>query len=150
MKKKVNMTGLLLLSATVLIALAISVGLIGEADRDELFVSYIETTMPKLASWEFDEYAMAMSERGLMAATEEQWERHLNKIAVLGTLESVGAPLLKNSRNMTPGEPGEVTYATCLVPLQFDTGPAHAVLGLEYSNEKVKINGVEYLSDVLL
>ena len=49
----------------------------------------------------------------------------------------------------TTAATGINTYATYLVPVEFDTGPAHVQLALVHHNDEVRINSIKFLSDAL-
>lgn len=73
---------------------------------------------------------------------------YLQKTSQLGELKLVGVPELKATSTSTTVAEGAATFATYLVPAEFDTGRAGIQLGLVHRNDEVRINSVKYLSDV--
>ena len=150
MKKFLKYLGFGILSV-VIFFVAIGIFLsAGSVDKKEVFVPFIKDSVPKLTTWKFEQYKLVMSEKGIEAATPEQWQLYLNKFEKLGTLQSVGEPVLENSKVASTIRTGTTTYAVYLVPLIFDTGEAHVRLGLNHNNGKAKIDSVRFLSDILL
>ncbi len=150
MKKFFKYLGFGLLSVVVFfVGLAIITSIVS-VDKEETFPPYISEAVPKLVTWDIDEYKLLMSKQGMEAATPEQWQLYLDLFKKLGHLKSVGEPELQNWKTASTLNDGVTTYAVYLVPLTFDTGEAHVQLGLQHNNDKVKINSVRFLSDVLL
>lgn len=150
MKKLLKYLGFGLLSVIIFFVAIFAITSVGGIDKEEVFVPFIESSVPKLSTWDIDTYKALMSEKGMEAATEKQWNLYLTKFSRLGTLKSVGIPELQNSQVMSTVATGTTTHAIYLVPLEFDTGSAHVQLMLQHNNDKVEINGVKYLSDLLL
>ena len=150
MKKFFKYLGFGLLSVVVFFIAVIVITSIGGINKEETFPPYIAEAVPKLTTWDIEQYKLLMSEQGMGAATPEQWELYLEMLKKLGHLQSVGVPELQNSRVASTVATGNTTYAVYLVPLTFDTGEAHVQLGLQYNDGKVEINSVRFLSDLLL
>jgi|TARA_Y100000296_G_scaffold79328_1_gene103094 hypothetical protein len=150
MKKFFKYLGFGFLSVVVFFLAVIAITSIGSIDKEETFPPYIYESVPKLTTWDIEQYKLLMSEEGIGAATPEQWELYLEMFKKLGQLQSVGVPELQNSRVASTVASGNTTYAVYLVPLTFDTGKAHIQLGLQHNDGKVEINSVRFLSDLLL
>ncbi|WP_211224925.1 hypothetical protein [Neptunomonas japonica] len=150
MKKFFKYLGFGVLSVVVFFVAIIVITSVGGIDKEETFPPYIEEAIPKLTTWEIEQYKLLMSKEGMEAATPEQWQLYLNMFKKLGTLQKVGTPELQNSRVASMTSSGTTTYATYLVPLTFDTGEAHVQLGLQHNSETIEINNVRFLSDLLL
>jgi len=118
-------------------------------DKEETFFPYIEAAVPKLATWDIDQYELLLSESGFESATPGEWQHFLGMFEKLGVLQEVGVPIIENYRVETKISSGSTTYATYLVPLIFDTGDAHIRLGLQHNSDKIEINSVRFLSDRL-
>lgn len=131
------------------VAIGIFVGVIS-VDKDKVFLPYIAEAVPKLTTWDIEQYRLLMSEQGMSAVTDEQWQLYLNVFKRLGQLQAVGEPALQNWKAASSVGTGNTTYAVYLVPLTFDTGPAHVELVLQHNNDKVEINSVRFLSDLLI
>ena len=123
---------------------------IGSVDKEKTFPPYIAEAVPKLTTWDIEQYKLLMSEQGMSAVSLEQWQLYLNLFSKLGQLEYVGEPALQNWKAASTVSTGNTTYAVYVVPLTFDTGPAHVELGLQHNSDKVEINSVRFLSDLLL
>ena len=150
MKKFFKYLGFGFLSVVVFFLAVIAITSIGSIDKEETFPPYIYESVPKLTTWDIEQYKLLMSEEGIGAATPEQWELYLEIFKKLGQLQSVGVPELQNSRVASTVASGNTTYAVYLVPLTFDTGKSHVQLGLQHNDGKVEINSVRFLSDLLL
>jgi len=149
MKKFFKYLGFGVLSVVVFFVAIIVITSIGGVDKKETFPPYIEEAVPKLATWDIDQYEILMSKKGFGSATPRDWQIYLDMFEKLGVLQKVGVPNLQNSRVESKVSSGSTTYATYLVPLIFDTGEAQVQLGLQYSSEKIEINSVRFLSDRL-
>ena len=150
MKKLFKILGFGLLSVVIFFVAIAAISMIGSVDKKEVLVPYIESAIPRLTTWNMSEYKALMTKQGLKGATPEQWELYLKMFSKLGTLESVGVPELQNWRTMSGIPNGKITYAVYLIPLVFDTGPAHVELGLQHNKNKTEINSVRFLSDLLI
>jgi hypothetical protein len=150
MKQFFKNLGFGLLSVVVFfIAIIVFTSIVG-INKEETFPPYIEEAVPKLATWDIEQYKLLMTQHGMESATPEQWQLYLQKLKKLGKLQSIGAPKLLKSRVATSLSRGNTTYAVYLVPLIFDTGKAHVQLGLQHNNGKVQIYSIRFLSDLLL
>ena len=150
MKKFLKYLGFGALSVvTFFIAIAIITS-VGSIDKEETFPPYIAEAVPKLTTWDIEQYKLLMSEQGMGAVTLDQWQLFLNLFSKLGQLEAVSEPALQNWKAASTINTGNTTYAVYLVPLTFDTGPAHVELGLQHNSDKVEINSVRFLADRLL
>lgn len=150
MKKFFKYLGFGVLSVVIFFVAIIAITSIGGINKEETFTPYIEEAIPKLTTWDIEQYKLLMSEQGMNAATPEQWVLYLNRFQKLGKLQSVGVPELENSKVTSTVSTGTTTYAEYLIPLTFDTGKAHVRLVLLHNDEKVEINSVRFLSDLLL
>ena len=150
MKKILKHLGFGLLSVVIFFLGIAIITSIGSVDKDETFPPYISEAVPKLTTWNIEQYKLLMSEQGMKSVSLEQWHLYLGMFKKLGQLESVGEPQLQNWRSASTVSSGNTTYAVYIVPLTFDTGEAHVELGLQYNDGKVEINNVRFLSDLLL
>ena len=150
MKKLFKILGFGLLSIVIFFVAIAAISMIGSVDKEEVLIPYIESAIPRLTTWDISEYKTLMSEDGFNGITPEQWDLYLKLFTKLGTLESVGTPELQNWRTMSGIPNGKTTYADYLIPLAFDTGPAHVELGLKHNKNKTEINSVRFLSDLLI
>ena len=149
MKKFFKYLGFGLLSVVLFF---IGIGIIssvGGIDNEEVFHPYIDTTLPKLATWDVSQYKVAMSQQGFDAITADKWELYLAKMSALGELRSIAGPELERSSVMSSIRSGKTTHAIYLVPVVFSTGNAHVRLGLQHNDGEVEINSISFLSDIL-
>ena len=149
MNKFFKYLGFGLVSVVIYYVAIASITRIGSVDADETFPPYISAAIPKLTTWDIEQYKLLMSERGMNAVTPARWQLYLDTFKKLGQLQSVGEPILQNWYAALTINAGITTYAVYIVPLSFDTGPAHVELGLQHNNDKIEINNVKFLSDLL-
>tara|TARA_R110002072_G_scaffold205915_1_gene363714 strand:- start:671 stop:1126 length:456 start_codon:yes stop_codon:yes gene_type:complete len=150
MKKFFKYLGFGLLSVIVFFIGVALITSIGSVDKEKTFPPYIAESVPKLTTWDIEQYKLLMSKQGMESATPEQWQLYLDMFKKLGQLQSIGEPELQNWKTASTVGTGNTTYAVYLVPLTFDTGEAHVQLGLQHNSGKVEINSVRFLSDLLL
>lgn len=140
-----GISGTFVLIAVIMVAGTLFFGI----DKEEVFVPYIESTVPQLMTWDVNKYEVHMSKKGFETSTREQWILFLKSSSRLGTLQSIGDIEFMNSKSMYRLTSGLTTYATYRVPITMDTGLAHVILNLQHNDEKVEINGFKFLSDLL-
>ena len=122
-----------------------------QAKPSETFIPFIEQNMPEIAKWDKAVFERLMSEDAFKSITPEQWELYLNKVSSLGNLESVGQLTLENSGSVSSFSNGTKSTVVYLVPLNFNTGPAHAKIVLVHTKDLgVKIQHIKFLADRLL
>ena len=123
---------------------------VNSADTEEVLEPYLAEVVPQIATWDQAVYKKLFSEEAFKSATPEQWELYLNKSSsALGTFIEMGKPELKGFKTMSSIGGPSITYATYFVPVTFDTGLAHFRIGLQASEDKVEISGVQILSDLM-
>lgn len=86
------------LSVAVFFVAIIVITSIGGVDKEEAFPPYIEETIPKLTTWDIDQYELLMSKKGFESATSGEWQIYLDMLEKLGILQKTGVPKLQNSR----------------------------------------------------
>jgi hypothetical protein len=139
MNKLVKQIGFGLIGAALGTAAIVVAQSASSGSSTDVFVPYIESTLPKLATWDINQYKAEMSLEGLQAATDDRWNKYLAKYSKLGKLKMIGKPELKS--NLAKGS---TTHAVYVVPLEFEAGPAQVQLMLQYRNNKVAIDGIIY------
>ena len=150
MKKIFKYLGFGILSVIIFFIAIIIISNIGGINEEETFPPYIAEVLPKLTTWDIEQYRLFISKKGMEASTPEHWKLYINKVKKLGTLKEAGVPEFQNSKVSSTVRTGTTTYAVYLVPLTFDTGLAHVQLGLQHNDGKVEINSIRFLSDLLL
>lgn len=124
---------------------------INKADPAETFIPFIKENMPEVAKWDLAVFKKLMTEEALGTATPEQWQMYIKKVSTLGKLESIGPFTLENSYSTTSISGNTKSTIVYLVPLNFDTGLAHARIILVHTEESgVKIQHIKFLADRLM
>jgi len=116
MKQFLKYLGVGILSVIIFV---VGIGVIknfGGIDKDEIFIPYIQESVPKLTTWDIEEYKLLMSEQGINSATPKQWALYLNTFKKLGTLKSVGTPELEKSHVSASIKNGTTTHAIYIIP----------------------------------
>lgn len=149
MKKFLKYLGFGLLSVFLCFIGIITITTIFKPDHKEVFEPFIQEAIPRLASWDIQEYQSIMSTEGYQSATEEQWHHILQMFAKLGTYQQCLEPELLSTKTFINTKSGIITHAVYQVPILFDTGLAHVKLSLLYDDGEVKAHGIKYLSDLL-
>lgn len=149
MTKFFKYLGFGVLSIVVFFVAIFVIASIGGVDTEDTFPPYIEEAVPKLTTWNVEQYNLLMSQQAKESATPEQWQLYMDMYTKLGELESIGLPELQNSEVEFNLDTGRTTYAVYLVPLSFDTGEAHVQLGLLHNDGRIEINSVRFHSDLL-
>ncbi|MGF1689161.1 hypothetical protein L4C36_21240 [Photobacterium japonica] len=111
---------------------------------------FLAEAIPKLTEWEKTHYQTFMSEKAFGELNSEQWDLLLIKLSSLGQLETVGKEKLIKIKTLSPIGRSSITYVYYRVPVAFSTGRAHIELGLQLSENKLEINRINFLSDILL
>ena len=150
MKKFFKYLGFGVLSIVLFLIAIVVIIRSGSIDEEETFPPYIAASVPRLATWDIEQYKLLMSDEALEAVTQEQWRLLMKNFKTLGALQQVGTPEHQDSRVITRISSGTTTYAMYQVPLTFDTGEAHVQLGLQYNSGKIQIYSIHFLSDLLL
>ncbi len=150
MKKIFKYLGFGFLSVVIFFIGVVVITSINTVDKEAVFEPYIVKAIPMLTTWEQSAFQELMSEDGFKGATPEQWTLYLNKLAKLGEFQSIGKAELQNWKTLSPIGSPSVTYAVYQVPITFSTGLAHVQFALQSSEDKVEINSVKFLSDILM
>ena len=150
MKKVLKYLGIGILSVVIFfVGIAIFTSS-NSVNHEQVFVPYIEKIIPELTTWEQEAYKTHMSKKAFEGATKAQWNLYLSKLSQLGSLQSIGLPELQQSKTFSSMSGSTTTYAVYLVPVTFDTGLAHVQLSIESKDDKIQINSVKFLSDILM
>ncbi|OEG75066.1 hypothetical protein BEL05_12170 [Shewanella colwelliana] len=91
-----------------------------------------------------------MTQDAYNIAKPEQWDLYIKKLSTLGSLKSFEQAELQNWHSTASIGSASATYATYIVPMAFDTGPAHLTLTLVSSNDKTLIRSIKFSSDILM
>lgn len=150
MKRFFKYLGFGFLSVVIFFIGVVVITSINTVDKEAVFEPYIAKAIPMLTTWEQSSFQELMSEDGFKGATPEQWTLYLNKLSKLGEFQSIGKAELQNWKTLSPIGSPSVTYAVYQVPITFSTGLAHVQFALQSSEDKVEINSVKFLSDILM
>jgi hypothetical protein len=96
-----------------------------KADRyEETAVPYLESALPKLTSWQYEQLKPMLSPAARLDFENEKLQAAYRSFSQLGQLKSIGKPQYISNRNDTSKALGDFEIINYQVPLQFDSGPA--------------------------
>ncbi len=96
-----------------------------KADRyDETAIPYLESTLPKLTSWEYEQLKPLLSPAARQDFENEEVQAAYRGFSRLGRLKSMEKPQYVADRFDTSEELGDIELVDYKVALQFDSGPA--------------------------
>jgi hypothetical protein len=96
-----------------------------KADRyQETAVPYLESALPKLTSWQYEQLKPLLSPTARLDFENEKLQAAYRLFSKLGQFKSMGKPQYITYRNDTSKELGDIEVIDYQVPLQFDSGPA--------------------------
>jgi hypothetical protein len=119
----------------------------GAIEEEEVFIPFIEASVPKLVPWDLEQYKKLLSDKGYSAVSDEEWVKYLQIMSKLGDLITVGNPEKKEWKRSLMFPTGFTHYATYEILAEFETGPARISLMLNH-NDETKIDGVGFYSDI--
>jgi len=96
-----------------------------KADRyEETAIPYLESAMPKLASWQYDQLRPLLSPAARLDFENEKVRAAYQSFSRLGQYQSMEKPRYTASRADSSQELGDIELIEYQVALQFDSGPA--------------------------
>ncbi len=96
-----------------------------KADRyDETAIPYLESALPRLTSWEYEQLRPLLSPSALQDFENEKVRAAYNAFSRLGQLRSMEKPQYVASQSDSSDELGELEIVGYKVILQLDSGPA--------------------------
>lgn len=96
-----------------------------KADRyEETVVPYLESALPKLTSWQYEQLKPLLSPTARKDFENEKLRTAYLLFSQLGQLKSMGKPQYITDRFDSSTELGDIEIIDYQVPLQFDSGPA--------------------------
>ena len=111
----------LMLAGLVLYALWFGI----KADRfDETAIPYLESAMPMLTSWQYEQLKPLLSPGARLDFENEKVRSAYQAFSQLGQLRSMDRPRYIASQKGSSKELGDVDVVEYQVTLQFDSGPA--------------------------
>lgn len=96
-----------------------------KADRyDETAIPYLESALPLLASWEYEQLKPLLSSRARLDFENQGVQAAYRNFSRLGQLKSMEKPRFVANRFDSSEELGDIEIVDYQVPVQFDSGPA--------------------------
>ena len=150
MKTFFKVVGIICTVIVALLIVLIVTASMSSTGADERFKPFIKETIPKLATWDRQPYQALMTEEGFGALNDNQWNLYLSKVSRLGDLVSIGEPEQQSIVSSSRTGSGSSVTAEYLVPVEFDTGPAHITLRLIEQDDAIRVHYIKLHSDLLL
>ena len=91
---------------------------------EETAIPYLETVMPKLTSWQYDQLRPLLSPAARLDFENENVRAAYQSFGRLGQFQSMEKPRYTASRTDSSQEFGDIEVVDYQVALQFDSGPA--------------------------
>jgi len=96
-----------------------------KADRyEETAIPYLESVMPKLTSWQYDQLRPLLSPVARADFENKKLQAAYQSFSRLGRFQSMEKPRFTASRAESSEKSGDIELIDYQVALQFDTGPA--------------------------
>ena len=96
-----------------------------KADRyEETAIPYLESVMPKLTSWQYDQLRPLLSPAARLDFENEKVRAAYQSFSRLGQYQSMEKPRYKASRAESSEALGDIELIDYQAALQFDSGPA--------------------------
>ncbi|MCP4391779.1 MAG: hypothetical protein GY802_26020 [Gammaproteobacteria bacterium] len=112
-----------------------------KADRyDETAIPYLESALPRLTSWEYQQLRPMLSPRARLDFENEKVQAAYQAFSRLGQLKSMERPQFVANRFDSSDEMGDIEIVDYKVALRFDSGPAMIKLKLIADGESYFIH----------
>jgi hypothetical protein len=122
-----------------------------KADRyEETAVPYLESALPKLTSWNYEQLKPMLSPDAQLDFENEKLQAAYRLFSQLGELKSIGKPQYITDRNDTSKELGDIEIIDYQVPLQFDSGPAVIKIKLVADGKSYYIHRFGFQSEIFV
>ncbi len=96
-----------------------------KADRfEETAIPYLESAMPRLTSWKFEQLQPLLSPSARLDFENEKLRAAYQSFSKLGQFQSMDKPRYTASRDDSSKQLGDIEVVDYQVALQFDSGPA--------------------------
>jgi hypothetical protein len=120
-----------------------------KADRyEETAVPYLESALPKLTSWQYEQLKPMLSPAARLDFENEKVQAAYRLFSQLGQLKSMGKPQFIANRNDTSKALGDIEIIDYQVPLQFDSGPAVIKIKLAADGNSYYIHHFGFHSEI--
>jgi hypothetical protein len=120
-----------------------------KADRyEETVVPYLESALPKLTSWQYEQLKPLLSPTARKDFENEKLRTAYLLFSQLGQLKSMGKPQYITDRFDSSTELGDIEVIDYQVPLQFDSGPAVIKITLAADGKSYFIHHFGFHSEI--
>lgn len=120
-----------------------------KADRyDESVIPYLESAMPKLTSWQYDQLRPLLSPGARLIFENEEVRTAYQSFSRLGQLQSMEKPRYKASHAESSPELGEIELIDYQVALQFESGPALIKIKLVADGNSYHVHHFSFQSEI--
>jgi hypothetical protein len=135
----------LLLSGLVLYSIWFGI----KADRyEETALPYLESAMPVLTSWQYDQLRPLLSPSARSDFENDKLRMAYESFSKLGQYQSMEKPRYTASRGGSSEELGDIEVIDYQVALQFDSGPAMAKIRLVADGQSYYIQHFGFHSEI--
>jgi hypothetical protein len=120
-----------------------------KADRyEETAILYLESVMPKLTSWQYDQLRPLLSPAARLDFENEKVRAAYQSFSRLGQYQSMEKPRYTASRTDSSQEFGDIEVVDYQVSLQFDSGPAVIKIKLVADGKSYHIQHFGFHSEI--
>jgi hypothetical protein len=120
-----------------------------KADRyEETAIPYLESVMPKLTSWQYDQLRPLLSPAARLDFENEKVRAAYQSFSRLGQFQSMEKPRYTASREDSSEELGDIELIDYQAALQFDSGPAAIKIKLVADGKSYYIRHFSIQSEV--
>jgi hypothetical protein len=135
----------LMLAGLVLYALWFGI----KADRfDETAIPYLESAMPMVTSWQYQQLKPLLSPGARLDFENEKLRAAYQSFSQLGQFQSMEKPRYSASQEGSSKELGDVDVVEYQVTLQFDSGPAVIKIKLVANGESYFVHHFSFQSEI--
>lgn len=112
-----------------------------KADRyDETAIPYLESALPRLASWDYAQLKPLLTSGARQDFEHEKVQAAYQAFSRLGQLQSMDRPQFVANRFDSSDEAEDIEIVDYKVPLQFDSGPAMIKIKLLADGKSYRIH----------
>jgi hypothetical protein len=120
-----------------------------KADRyDETAIPYLESAMPVLTSWQYDQLRPLLSPGAQLDFENEKVRAAYRSFGRLGRFQSMEKPRYMASRADSNTELGDIEIIEYQVELQFDSGPAVIKVKLVADGKSYHVRHFSFQSEI--
>jgi hypothetical protein len=120
-----------------------------KADRyEETAIPYLESVMPKLTSWQYDQLKPLLSPAARLDFENEKVRAAYQSFSRLGQFQAMDKPRYTASSHDSSQELGDIEEVDYQVALQFDSGPAVIKIKLVADGKSYHIQHFGFHSEI--